>query len=163
MNSLVRFYNPVPSLFEEDDDFLGPTDVLMDRLLSKAFPQVSSIFGTNVFEASAYPKIDIRETDNEYILESEIPGLDKDKVKVEIKEDTLIIKGEKRSDDKKDGKYHIREIKRSSFIRSFSLPSDIVDKSSVKAKFRDGLLEVTIKKLKPVPPPKPEVKIIDIE
>jgi HSP20 family protein len=165
MSNLVRYNPAVPSLFTDmfDDEFFSPHDVLMDRVFGKLFPQASKELGGSVFEARAYPRVDIRETDTQFILEAEIPGLDKEQVKVEVKEDNLVIRGEKRSDEKKEGKYNVREIKRSSFIRSFSLPPDVVDKNSVKAKFINGLLEVTIGKVKPTPPPKPEVKTINIE
>lgn len=96
-------------------------------------------------------------------MEAEVPGLTKEQVKVEVKEDALVIKGEKRDDGKKEGRYNVREIKRSSFLRSFSLPPDLVDKDSVKAKFVNGILEVSVDKVKPTPPPKPKVKVIDIE
>jgi HSP20 family protein len=160
-SSNIARYRPTFSIF--DDDFFAPNDMLMDRLLSKAFPSISKELGVNFFESGAYPKIDIRETAAEFIVEAEVPGLAKDQVKVEVKDDTLIIRGEKRSDEKKEGQYHVREIKKSSFIRSFSLSPDVVDKSTVKAKFQDGLLEVRIGKVKPAPPPKPDVKVIDIE
>ena len=168
MNSLVR-YNPavptLPSLFTDffDDEFFSPHDVLMDRVFNKLFPQSSKELGGGFFEARAYPRVDIRETDKEFIVEAEVSGLTKDQVKVEVKDDSLVIRGEKRDEEKKEGKYNVREIKRSSFIRSFTLPSDLVDKNSVKAKFQDGILEVTISKVKPIPPPKPDVKIIDIQ
>lgn len=162
MTNVIRYNRPaLPSIFE--DDFFGPTDVLIDRLLSKTFPEFTNVFGTNVFETAAYPKVDVRETEKEFVIEAEIPGLAKDQVKVEIKDDTLVLRGEKREEMKKEGKYHIKEIKRSSFIRSWTLPPDLVDKSTVKAKFQDGVLEVSVQKIKPLPPPKPEVKLIDIE
>jgi HSP20 family protein len=159
MSNLVRYNRQ--SLF--DDDFFGPTDVLLDRLLTKTFPEVVSVFGSTPFESAAYPKVDVRETEREFVIEAEVPGLSKDQVKVEIKDDTLVIKGEKRDESKREGKYHVREIKRSSFIRSWSLSSDIVDKNSVKAKFHDGVLEVIIQKIKPIPPPVPQVKSIQID
>ena len=162
-NNVIRYNsNLFPTSFF-DDDFFSPHDVLMDKVFNKLFPNSSQELGGSIFEAKAYPKVDIRETNTEFILEAEIPGLSKDQVKVEVKEDTLIIRGEKRSDDKKEGKYNIREIKRSSFVRSFAVPPDLVDKNTVTAKFQDGILEVKIGKIKPIPPPKPEVKVIAIQ
>ncbi len=162
MSNLVRYVrSSFPSLF--DSDFFGPTDALLDRVLSQTFPEFTTIFGTKAFESAAYPKVDIRETEKEFVIEAEIPGLTKDQVRVEVKDDVLLIKGEKRSEDKKEGKYHVQEIKRSSFVRSYTLPPDLVDKSTVKAKFQDGVLEITIQKVKPSPPPKPDVKVIDIQ
>lgn len=163
MSNLVRYNrtSSLPSLF--DGDFFGPTDVLFDRLLSKTFPEFTNVFGTNVFKAGAYPKVDVRETEKEFVIEAEIPGLTKDQVKVEVKDDVLVVRGEKRDETKKDGKYHVREIKRSSFIRSWTLDPSLVDKNTVKAKFQDGVLEVSVQKVNPTPPPKPEVKVIDIQ
>ncbi len=166
MNNLVRYNSTyTPTFFTDffDDEFFAPHDVLMDRVFTKLFPNTSKELGGPLFESRAYPKVDIRETDKEFILEAEVSGLTKNQVKVEIKEDSLVIRGEKRDEEKKEGKYNVKEIKRSSFIRSFSLPSDIVDKNSIKAKFQDGILEVTIAKTKPIPPPKPDVKVIDIQ
>ena len=165
MNTDIVRYNPLP-LFTDlfDDEFFTPHDILMDRVFNKMFPNASKELGGPLFESRAYPRVDIRETENEFILEAEIPGLDKDQVKVEVKDDSLVIRGEKRSDEtKKKGKYNVREIKRSSFIRSFILPSDIVDKNSVKAKFVNGVLEINIGKVKPSTPAKPDVKVIDIQ
>jgi HSP20 family protein len=162
MSNLVRYNRQtLPSIFE--DDFFGPTDILLDRFLSKSFPEFTKIFGTSVFETAAYPKVDVRETEKEFIIEAEIPGLDKEQVKVEVKDDVLVLRGEKRDETRKEGSYHVKEIKRSSFIRSWTLPTDLVNKDTVKAKFRDGVLEVSIQKITPIPPPKPEIKTIDIE
>lgn len=161
MSNLVRYNRPSPAVF--DPDFFGPIDVLFDKVLSQTFPEFTTIFGTKAFESAAYPKVDIRETEKEFVIEAEIPGLSKEQVKVEVKDDVLVIRGEKRYEDKKEGKYHVQEIKRSSFVRSYTLPPEMVDKSTVRAKFQDGLLEVTISKVKPTPPPKPEVKTIQIE
>lgn len=162
MSNLVRYNSSnFPNLF--DSDFFGPTDVLLDRILSQSFPEFTTVFGTKTFESAAYPKVDIRETDKEFIIEAEVPGLEKEQVRVEVKDDVLILRGEKRSEAKKAGKYHVQEIKRSSFVRSYTLPPDLVDKNTVTAKFKDGILEVTVQKIKPTPPPQPQVKVIDIQ
>lgn len=158
--NLTRLNHQTPSFF---NDFFLPTDTLFDRFVSKNFPEFNSLFGNNTFESVAYPKIDIRETDTQYILEAEINGLEKDQIKVDVREDSLIIRGESRNEKKKEGKYHLQEIKRSSFGRYFSLPPEIVNKNTVKAKFNNGILEITVDKLKPIPPPIPEVRAIEIQ
>lgn len=153
------------SLFDQlfGDWDVTPTERLFDKIVLKTNPALSKELGPNFFESTAFPKVDIRETETEFIIEAETPGLTKEQVKVEVKDDTLVIKGEKRSDEKKEGKYHTREIKRSSFVRSFTLPPEVVNKKTVTAKFQDGLLEIRVAKVKPVPPPKPEIKVIDIQ
>lgn len=165
MSNIIRYNTSVPTLFTDffDDEFFTPHDVLMDRVFNKLFPNTSKELGGPLFESRAYPKVDIRETDKQFILDAEIPGLTKDQVKVEVKEDTLVIRGEKREDKEKEGKYNVKEIKRSSFLRSFTLPPDLVDKNTVQAKFQDGILEVIIDKVKNIAPPKPDVKQIEIK
>jgi HSP20 family protein len=164
-NNLIRYQpSPVSSLFTDffDDEFFTPHDVLMDRVLNKLFPNTVKELGTSLFEARAYPRVDIRETDTEFILDAEVPGLSKDQVNVEVKDDTLVIRGEKREEEQKKGKYNVREIKRSSFVRTFAL-NDNVDAEKISAKFTDGMLEVTVPKKTPTPQPKPTVKKIEIK
>jgi HSP20 family protein len=164
-SQLQRFAASTPSLFDDifDDSFFAPHDILMDKVFGKMFPNTAQELGTSLFESRAYPKVDIRETDNEFILEAEVPGLDKNQVKVDVKVDTLIIRGDKRDETKKEGKYNVREIKRSSFVRSFLLPPEVVNKDSIKAKFQDGILEIVVQKVKPTPPPAPVVKSVEIQ
>lgn len=161
----VSRYTPIPTLFTDifDDGFFSPHDVLMDKVFGKLFPNSANELGTALFETRAYPKVDIRETETDFILEAEVPGLDKEQIKVEIKDDSLVIRGEKREDIKKEGRFNVKEIKRSSFVRSFTLPPETVQPDSVKAKFKDGILEVTIRKVTPTLPVPPQVKNISIE
>lgn len=160
-NSVVKYRQP--SLISLFDDFIVPTDVLLDRAFSQLIPEWNSTFG-NVFEKAAYPKIDLRETENSYIIEAETPGLTKDHLKVEIKDDLLVIRGEKREETKKEGVYHLQEIKRSSFVRTWPLSKTLVDKNSIKAKFVNGILEIVVAKLKPTPPPEPpKPEIVEVK
>ncbi len=144
-----------------DNDFFSPHDVLMDKVFVKLFPNATKELGTNLFETRAYPKVDIRETEKSFILDAEIPGLTKDQVTVEIKDNALVIRGDKRDEKQKDGKYNVREIKRSSFIRSFMLPEDI-DSDKINAKFENGMLEIDVPKKIPTPV-QPSVKKIEIK
>ncbi|HOT88653.1 MAG TPA: Hsp20/alpha crystallin family protein [Bacteroidales bacterium] len=162
-SNLVRYNPQITSLFTDlfDDSFFTPHDILMDKVFGKLFPNTSQELGTSLFVTRAYPKVDIRETDKEYILEAEIPGLNKDQVSVEVKDNSLFIKGEKRNETQKDGKYNVREIKRSSFIRSFALDENI-DVDKISAKFENGMLEVTVPK-KVKTPIKPEVRKIELK
>ena len=161
MSNLVPYNQR--SLFDQLFESFEPHERLFDRILRKSNPILSKELGVDFFESGAFPKVDIRETDTEYIVEADVSGLSKDQVKVEVKDDTLVIKGDKRDSTKKEGKYHLQEIKRSSFTRAFTLPSGIVDKNKVKAKFQNGILAIFIEKVKPLPLPKPDVKEIDIQ
>ena len=94
------------------------------------------------------PSVDISETDNAYLVKAEIPGVNKDDVKVTIEDGMLTIQGERKQEkEDKDKKYHRIERSYGSFMRSFRIPDD-ADESAVKAEFKDGMLNVTLNKSK---------------
>tara|TARA_Y100000589_G_scaffold324236_1_gene360085 strand:+ start:619 stop:1047 length:429 start_codon:yes stop_codon:yes gene_type:complete len=105
------------------------------------------------------PVVDIEETKNDYVIRAELPGLDKDKVKVVVEDGILTLSGERDLERKVEGKtFHHVERSHGSFSRSFTLP-EAVDSESVEAKFRDGLLEIHVKKLEELLPKAIEVRV----
>lgn len=111
----------------------------------------------------SYPRVDVTAYDDRVEIESEVPGLKKGDVSVEVCDGVLTIRGNKRHDveEKKGGKVVYKELKRSAFQRSFLL-DDTLDVNSVNAKFDNGVLNIVIKKLEPSKVA-PEVKKIDIK
>ena len=104
------------------------------------------------------PPVDILEKDNEIILKAELPGVRLEVVDLQIKDDILTLRGERRFEkDAKKENYHRIERSYGTFIRSFTLP-DIVDQTGIRAKLKDGILEVTLPKARPT-----ESKPIPIE
>ena len=92
------------------------------------------------------PSADISETDTAYLIKAEIPGVNKEDVKVTIQDGMLTIQGERKMEkEEKDKKFHRIERSYGSFMRSFHLPDD-ADESSVKAEFKDGMLNVSLGK-----------------
>lgn len=93
------------------------------------------------------PSIDIRETETEFVIEAELPGIDEKDVSITLNDDVLTVKGEKRSEreDKKSDDYHLMERSYGSFQRSFRV-SDAVDAEKVKATFEKGVLKVMLPK-----------------
>jgi HSP20 family protein len=81
-------------------------------------------------------------------MEVAAPGLDKNNFKVELNKDMLVVSGQKevRTENKDEGNYTLREFSYESFQRSFQLPESIVVKDKISAKYRDGILHVTIPK-----------------
>lgn len=113
------------------------------------------------FEMGAFsPRVDITEDDNNLFVHAELPGMSKDQVKVSVNEDRLLtIQGEKKKEEKKEDKSLIRiERNFGSFTRSFSLPEN-VDVENISAKFENGVLELSLKKIEPPKPKEIEVKI----
>ena len=97
------------------------------------------------------PKVDITESDDQYAVAAELPGVKKDDLTLEIQEGVLTIRGEKKEErDEKRDKGRRLERYYGAFSRSFSLPSD-ADADKVEASFKDGVLTVAL-------PKKPEAK-----
>lgn len=142
------------------NEFLTPFDRFFDDLFSSSFPDLSKEFGVGFFEKQSYPKVDIVDYDDSVVIEAEIPGLNKEEVSVEVQDDILTISGQKlkQAESKETGKYIRRELKHSSFKRSFTL-TDVINKDSLQAKFENGLLKITLKKVKPTVSTSKKIKI----
>ena len=139
------------------DEFLTPFDKIFDHLMNEQFPTFKEEVGVS-FNKGAYPKVNIYEYDDKIGIVAEIPGLDKKNVSVEVEEDVLIISGDKHGFDSDGGKCITRELKQSAFTRSFNL-GEYLDGSNVSAKFKDGMLSISIHKKEPEQPKKHSVKI----
>jgi HSP20 family protein len=110
-------------------------------------------------QAAWSPLVDIAEDDNEYLIKAELPGIEKDQVKVSVEDGLLVISGERNSEkEEKNRKYHRVERSYGSFIRSFSLPDD-ADGTKVKAEFKNGILKVHLPKDETAKPKSIEIKV----
>ena len=141
------------------DEFLTPFDKVFDTMMEQAFPSFKEDVGVS-FNQGAYPKVNVYEYDDTIGIVAEIPGLDKKNVSVDVEEDVLTISGDKHPDgfDTRGGKCITRELKQSSFKRSFNL-GEHLDGGGVSATFKDGMLEILIPKIEPEKPKKHSVKI----
>lgn len=140
------------------NDFLTPFDSMFDQVMEKAFPSFEKEFGVGFFGNNSYPKVDVIDTPESIEFEAEIPGLSKNEVSVEVEKGVLSISGNKRQDTSPENLNYIRkELKRSSFKRSFQL-SNSLDSEKIKAKFENGLLLISVPKVKPEKPQK--IKIL---
>ena len=105
------------------------------------------------------PSVDISETDAAYLIKGEVPGVNKDDVKVTVQDGMLTIQGERKQEmEEKGKKFHRVECNYGSFMRSFRVPDD-ADESAVKAEFKDGMLNVTLPKSAKAKPKSIEVKV----
>ncbi|WP_416198965.1 MAG: HSP20 family protein [Sporanaerobacter sp.] len=103
-------------------------------------------------------RVDISENDKEYILEAELPGVSKEDIKLELKDDVLTISAEKKEEvEEKKENYIRRERRFGSMSRSFYV--DDVDADNVKAKFEDGILIVKLPKVEPSSPKNNQIPI----
>ena len=105
------------------------------------------------------PRVDIAETDKDFIIKVEIPEVKKEDVKVTVDNGILTIRGERKQENEEKGKkFHRVERHFGSFIRSFTLP-DNIDEAKIKASFKDGLLNLQIQKTEESKPRAIEVKV----
>ena len=103
------------------------------------------------------PTVDISETDDAFVVKAELPGVEKDDVSVKIEDGVLTIKGEKKSEIEDEQKHRI-ECTYGSFVRSFTLPQ-ATKSDSIKAEYKNGILNLVIPKSEEVKPKEIEIKI----
>ena len=130
------------SIFDDLQDEVNRT---FDSFWSKA-PTRREDWG--VSEGSWSPRVDIEETDKDVLVTAEIPGMSKEEVKIDIRNNTLTLSGEKKQEKEiKEKNYYRLERRYGSFQRSFVIPAEI-DRDKVKASYKDGILSITLPKTK---------------
>jgi HSP20 family protein len=162
MSSLSKL-NKNPLRAVHRDEFLTPFDRIFDEFFAANVPNFTQDFGVDFFEKGSYPKVNVIDFSDRVVIEAEIPGLDKSDVNVELESNILTIVGNKAPVSEKTpvetGTYIRRELKRSSFRRSFTLGENI-SKDKVEAEFSNGMLTITLPKVKSV---KPDIKKITVK
>jgi len=107
------------------------------------------------------PSVNIKETDNEFMVEMAAPGMEKDDFKIDLNNNLLTISSEKQAENKVDEGKNItrREFSYQSFSRSFTLPA-IVETDKITAKYTNGILNVHIPKREEAKPkPLKQIKV----
>jgi HSP20 family protein len=105
------------------------------------------------------PRVDIVESDHEFVIKAELPDVPKEDVKVTVEDGVLTIRGERKQEKEEKGKrFHRVERFYGSFARSFALPEN-VDETKIAAAFKDGMLHLTIPKSATAKPAAIEVKV----
>ena len=122
------------------------------RNLSSLQEQVNRLFQSNSSGrensnlTSWAPAVDIYETENELVVNADLPGIDEKDLDIQVENDTLSIRGERKFDQKVNEDHYLRvERTYGSFSRSFGLPNT-VNKEAVKAHYRSGVLTVELPK-----------------
>ena len=108
---------------------------------------------THAMPAPGVMKTDIREKDDSFELEIDLPGYQKEDVKAELKDGYMTISAETKKENeekKQDGRYLRRERYYGSCSRSFYVGEDVTE-NDIKAKFENGILHVTVPKVEAKP------------
>jgi len=153
--SLVR-WNPTRELATWPSDLFG-----IQREMNKMF---NNFFRGDIQDEDSAimawtPAVDIAEHDDEYLVKVELPGVNKEDVKITIESNVLTIRGEKKQEkETKKENYHRVERNYGSFQRSFTLPST-VKSEKIDASYKDGILSVSLPKAEEAKPKQIEVKV----
>ncbi|CAG8496830.1 7272_t:CDS:2 [Funneliformis caledonium] len=95
------------------------------------------------------PPMDVHENDKEFTVKAELPGMKKEEINIDVRDNALVISGETKQEQKyKEGNTHVQERRYGSFSRSIALPSN-VKPDDITAKFENGLLELSLPKTAP--------------
>lgn len=130
----------LPTLF---DDFTSVDRPRFTDVLDRFFERSASLGG-----GTFIPQVDVAETEKQFEVTVALPGLNKDDIDVSIENNVLTISGEREHEKSENGRnYHRVETRYGRFSRTLPFP-DIIDSNKIKADYKDGLLHITIPKLK---------------
>ena len=121
--------------------FADPFDQMIDSIMGG---RRNAIDGGALMRA---PETDVFETEHAIRVVTEMPGLTRENIEVDVENNVLTIRGEKREETRQEEgtKYHLAERRWGTFTRSFVLPRD-VDADNIQAEFENGVLTVTVPK-----------------
>jgi HSP20 family protein len=147
--TLVRFQNkPAQKSFNNfvDDFFATVPSILRDDFITPSF--------------RSFTPVNIKETENDYVLGLVAPGFQKEDFKINLDNNTLTISAEKKEETENQNEKFIRkEYKQQSFSRSFTIDENI-DAENISAKYVNGVLTLNLAKKQEV---KPQIKEISIQ
>ena len=147
--ALVKFYNrPVNKSFNNlmDDFFATVPSILRDDVVTPSF--------------RSFTPVNIKETENDYVLEVVAPGFQKEDFRINLDNNTLTVSAEtKEETENQNEKFVRKEFKQQSFSRSFTIDEKI-DAENISAKYVNGVLTLNLAKKQEV---KPQVKEISIQ
>jgi HSP20 family protein len=128
----------------------------LDKLVEGFWGQTSA--NGKEFLSGFSPSCDVEETENSYLVSFDIPGIDKDKLNIELSNNVLTVTGEREQAEKneKKGCYHYERFY-GKFSRSLNLPESVND-SKVEASYKDGVLNIEIPKSESSKPKQIKVK-----
>jgi HSP20 family protein len=134
--ALVR-WNPTGDLMQMREE--------MDRLVNQFFRRGDGEEG-NWVRGMWAPSVDIYENDDAFVLKAELPGFTKEDIQIELHNNRLILRGERKQEtEAKEEQYHRRERAYGRFERSFLLPT-MIDADKVTANFKNGIVELRLPK-----------------
>ena len=128
--------------------------------LNKMHTRINDLFGESFGRSTTwYPAVDVLEGKDAYVIRAELPGMKKEDFHLEVKDGTLTLTGERKSEKAADGvEYCSVERVNGKFWRSFSLP-ETVKHDGIQATYKDGILEIQVPKAEEAKPRQIEITV----
>jgi HSP20 family protein len=142
--SRSRGWDPFGFSSTPADFFAANPFSLMRRMSEEMDRTFSSFFGQSGRGGTWFPAIEVAEQSGQLQVHAELPGLKPEDVKVEVTNDSLILRGERKSEqEQRSGGTYRSERRYGEFYREIPLPEG-VNPDDAKAQFRNGVLEITV-------------------
>ena len=118
----------------------------MNRMFDQALSKTRADDEEGLTASTWVPAVDIFETADSIVMKAELPGVSRENIDIQVRDNTLTLKGERKFErEVKDENYLRIERSYGAFQRAFSL-STVIQQDKIKAVFKDGVLEVTLPK-----------------
>lgn len=132
------------TLIKRNSNFPSMTRFFDDFFTRDLFDWTADNFAA---ENTNLPSVNIIENDDHFVVQVAAPGMSKGDFHIEVKDNVLTIKSEKKiENEEKKENFLRREFSYSAFQRSFNLNKETVDEDSIKANYKDGILSLTLAK-----------------
>lgn len=137
----------------------GDFQIDVDNLFDHVFGREAKCNSAN--RPTWSPRVHVAESETEYQMQIELPGVNSEDVSLEMKDNHLIVAGTKQRDELAEGVKRIRDERLAGeFERTFEF-SQQVDSDRIEAEFSNGILAITLPKSESVLPRKIEIKVND--
>lgn len=131
----------------------------MNRLFDQTLSKTRTEDEEGLTASTWSPAVDIYETADSIVLKAELPGLSRENIDIQVRDNTLTLKGERRFErEVKDENYLRIERSYGAFQRGFSLPA-VIQQDKIKATFKDGVLEVNLPKAEEAKPKQVKIEV----
>ena len=146
MKTLSRKQNEKAPVFRRDfEDFFDRFLRNWEENWLSAVPEV--------WDHPVFPPVDVAETENEYVVTMDLPGVEPKEVEIQVLGQNLLVTGERKSEEKSKSDGYLRqEVRYGSFKRQIPLPEGArISRDDVKARYRNGILRIEVPKSAPTP------------
>lgn len=139
--SLIKYSINNPKI---KDEFVNHFDYLLDTLMNSSFPMLNDkSLSSDFFAKGSFPKVNVSKQKENFVIQAAVAGYKKEDITIQLKNNLLTISGKSSGNTIKDGEFYFKEVKLSSFSRSFQL-NNFLDKDKLTASVEDGLLTIKI-------------------